>query len=263
LYHHLRFCCAGSARFVAKEDSMSCLQKTVFASLAFVALCLAASPTMADPVVGQINNFEDGTTQGWIISIGPFNPTPPFPPANVPTGGPAGVGDNYLRLTSTGIGGPPPNPNSRMAVINTSSQWTGNYLAAGVNAITLDVINLGATDLHLRLLFEDPMFGPPQNEAFSTNPVVLSVGGGWTSVTFLINPGDLTAGMGTVQGALTNTTAIRIFHSPQAGFPGPPVAAQLGVDNIRAAAIPEPTTMLLLGTGLAGVAAKVHRRRKQ
>jgi hypothetical protein len=165
-----------------------------------------------------------------------------------------------MLLTATGGGG----PLSRLTVIN-SSQWAGNYLAAGVVAITMDLNNLGQTDLSLRLLFEDPMMGPPMNLAFSTVPVFLSAGSGWTSVTFLIRPEDLTAGLGTVDGALMNATTIRLFHNPGADFPGPSVVAQLGVDNIRAtgpAPIPEPATLLLLGTGIAAVAEKVRKGRK-
>jgi hypothetical protein len=165
-------------------------------------------------------------------------------------------------LTATGA----PGPNSRLTVLN-GSQWTGNYLAAGVSLITMDVINLGQTDLYLRLMFEDPLLGPPTNIAYSTNSIFLPAGSGWTTVGFIVVPESLTPGLGSVNGALTGTTAIRLYHSQNPGFPNPvfpidPVNGQLGVDNIRASAIPEPATTFLLGTGLAALAVKLRKRKK-
>lgn len=221
-----------------------------------IATCLLLSANaLADPVVGQVDTFEDGTTQNWVVNLLGMG-SHPAPPTNVPAAGPTGADDNYLRLTSVGGGG----AGSRLAVLNLA-QWTGNYLASGVNAITMDVNNLGTTDLSLRLLFENPMGGPPTDEAI-TAALFLPAGSGWRSVTFLVGPNDLTALAGSVTTVLANTTALRIYHSPAAAFPGPAVEAQLGVDNIGAAAVPEPTTMLLLGTGLAGIGGMTRKRRQ-
>jgi len=52
----------------------------------------------------------------------------------------------------------------------------------------------------------------------------------------------------------------RVFNL---GGNGVPTADMVGLrTQLTADAIPEPTTLLLLGTGLAGVAAKVRKKRK-
>ena len=106
------------------------------------AVCLLSSSlAVADPIIGQVDDFEDGTTQDWIVNLLGMAPPPPAAlPINVPTGGPGGLDDSFLRLTSLGGNG----PGSRLVVINLAPRWTRDYLAAGVTALTMDVNNLAS-----------------------------------------------------------------------------------------------------------------------
>jgi hypothetical protein len=207
-------------------------------------------------VVGQIDTFEDGTTQGW--TAGGLLGVPPFPPTNISTGGPAGAGDNYLQLTAIGGDG----PGSRLSAFNLS-QWAGDYIAAGVTLISLDVRNFGPDDAFVRLLFADPVAGPPSNIAI-TDAVFLPAGGDWTSILFAVDPASLIPVLGNATTALSNATELRIFHSPAPNFPPPPtgpppVNLVLGVDNIRA--VPEPSSAVLMGVGLLVVSIRRASRR--
>lgn len=207
--------------------------------------CLTAVPTASAVSLGQIDTFEDGTTQGWTVGL--LGASHPAPPVNVPDDGPGGVGDNYLQLTAVGGGG----AGSRLVAINLG-QWAGDYATTGINRITLDARNLGTTELTLRLYLENPMGGPPTDEAITAG-VTLPAGGNWTPVTFALDPLSLTVLTGDVNTLLSNVTALRILHSPDPTFPGPALVASLGVDNIQAiaiAAVPEPPALAACGLGL-------------
>lgn len=219
------------------------------------ALCTLPAVGQAQVAVGQRDTFEDGTTQGWVVG-----PDHPAPPRNVATGGPGGAGDNFLLLSAFGGNG----PGSRMSAFNTS-QWTGDYRSAGIGSISMDVFNFGPSDLFLRLLVADPVAGPPANAAVSSDAFFIAAGSDWTHVAFRLDPASLTAVLGTVNGALSNVTELRIFHNPDpvfAGPPGssPPVMASLGIDNI--VATPEPGTLLLCGSGLVALVVVTRRRRR-
>jgi hypothetical protein len=222
-------------------------------SFVFLAALLVLSIAPAAGVtIGQIDTFEDGTTQNWVVAVAMPGVVHPQPPENVATGGPGGADDNYLRVSAVGGGG----AGSRLSVLNLS-QWGGDYLAAGVGTIAMDVRNFGNTDLYLRLLIADPGAGPPQNVAI-TDSVLVGANTDWMRIMFNVSPGALTAIDGTVNAALSGATELRIFHNQDLAFPPPAVVAELGVDNI--AAIPEPSTAILMGVGLLLTAARLRRR---
>jgi hypothetical protein len=207
----------------------------------------APSPILPD-------TFEDGTTMGWFVPG-----AHPAPPANVASGGPAGVDDSYLQLTAIGGAG----AGSRLAVLN-GSQWAGDYLADGVLAIAMDVNNLGPDEVTLRLLFEDfdgP--GPPVNLVTTLTDVVIPSGSGWVHVEFSLDPSNLLALIGAVPDALSSVDVLRIFHNPDPDFPGPGIGipvvnAVVGVDNITA--VPEPAAILLVAGGILASWCRRHRR---
>ncbi|MCW5610743.1 MAG: PEP-CTERM sorting domain-containing protein [Rubrivivax sp.] len=211
--------------------------------LAFVAGLVAPPALALSP--GQSDSFQDGTTLGWAAGA-----PHPAPPEHVATGGPAGAGDGYLLLrafgSSFGAG-------SRLVAFN-RAQWAGDYSAAGITMLTMDVNNFGPSDLSLRLLFEGG--GPPTTDAaWSAAPVFVPAGSGWQRVAFPITVADLAAPPGhDIATALGNTHTLRLYHSLASTFPGDMISVTLGVDNITA--VPEPAGALLLAGGLAALAAR-------
>ncbi len=219
-------------------------------------LCATLGALQAAHAVGpgEVDTFSSGT-EGWFAGGGPSGQMPPTPPTVVAGGGPGGASDSFLVLTANGSDA----PGGRLVGMN-AAQWAGDYTAAGITAIAMDLRNLGPSELSVRLYFEDPIPGPPANEALTTFSVVLPVGGGWTHAVFPIAASDLTVLQGSAATLLAHTTVLRIFSGAAPDFPPARITGALGVDNIQAiAAVPEPASVALLGAGLGWIALRSRR----
>jgi hypothetical protein len=214
--------------------------------------------------VGQIDDFEDGTLQGWQMGIASV--TNSFM-TNISDGGPVGVGDNYLEVTSdssVSFGG------SRLTFFN-RQQWTGDYTAAGITAIAMDLKNFSSSEaLNMRLAINGG-FGPSTSMTggvfTSAASISLDSGSGWTRAVFSLLPGDLIAISGgrggnttgnDVQATLANVLELRLLNSATPDWSGLRTTATLGVDNIHA--VPLPPALALFASGLVVLMAG---RRKQ
>lgn len=245
------------------------LTASVFAILGL--LCLFPPGTVWAISVGQIDTFTDGSLQDWIMGISTVTTSHM---TNIADGGPAGAGDNFLQVVSDGP--PPPRTSgqgSRMTFFN-QLQWTGDYTAAGVTAIAVDLKNLSVSEtLHLRLAIDGGSYTTSLDfigGKFATAASIsLAPGSDWTRVVFSLLPGDLTpvcspgpiCSLGNdVQATLADVTELRLLNSEIPDWNGLQVVGTLGFDNIQALTVPLPPSLALFGSGLVVL---VTRRRKQ
>ena len=174
----------------------------------------------------QVDDFEDGTVQGWAEGF-----VSPNPPTNVPDGGPAGVGDNFLQNVATGgIGA-----GSRQVMFN-RVQWAGDFVSAGVTVIEADMANFGGFALAMRVALQDGL----GTRYGSTVAIALPPDGTWQPVSFSLRAGDLSliSGTSTLETALSDVIELRILAAAIGpAWQGDAIASTLGVDNITATAV--------------------------
>ena len=149
--------------------------KLLWIVLSFAIVLSAASAYGV--VIGQVDTFQDGL-DNWQGGVGGFSVAP--------TGGPAGAGDQYLQLSSGASPLPP-----RLAGIN-DSQWLGNFTAAGVTAVAMDLLNTGTTSLSMRVAIREAAGGSTTPGYASTTPFILPADGQWHHAVFDLDAASLT-----------------------------------------------------------------------
>ncbi len=199
---------------------------------AFVGTMFVTANANATVSLGSVDDFQDGTTQSW---AGGSSPT------NIATGGPAGAGDQYLELSSTG---------TKPVGSKNEDQWIGDLTAAGITSVEADVANFGPDPLELRAFVVETGFA---SRYTSTSSITIPTGGAWIHVVFDLSPAGMTLVGGTTPSVTTALSSVQTFlfrhqpGAPQDVGAAPNIVGQMGIDNITAT--PEPATLGLLAIG--------------
>jgi hypothetical protein len=194
-----------------------------------VATVLTGYNSSAQISLTTMNDFQDGTIQGWTMGgVG-------SDPVNVADIGHLGAGDNALVVTSVGGVG----PNANLSIQNTTSAWTGNWTAAGVTYVSFWANNMGTNPVTLRVGVDGA-----GGQFSSTNGVTVNPASGWVQVNVPVQAANFTADGGTdVAATLGGVTAARITHSTTPDYDGEAVSATLQVDNIQPGNVPLPIVL--------------------
>jgi hypothetical protein len=226
--------------------------------LTMLALTLAAifaSPGRTQVILNQIDTFESDIAN-WQNGAG-FG--------TVQTGGPGGAADHFLQLATNGATG---GAGSLLVGFN-QNQWIGDYTSQGVTAIEMDLKNINyAAGMSIRIAFRTGT-GGSNTPAYVSNAFAVPQDNAWHHAVFPLSAANFTG----VNNPPTFASVLaggnqdfRILHNPIANAIGAatsPTAAQLGIDNIHAIAIPEPGSLILCGIAFIGTVGGYRRRNRQ
>lgn len=177
--------------------------------------------------LSSLNDFQSGTVESWTGYAPNIS--------NVSTGGPAGAGDMYLNVISTGAGA-----GGKIVFDNTSSTWTGDWTSAGVSYITVSVNNLSGSSIDLRIALDGG-----GGRYCTTNSYTVASGSGWTGISIPVSATDFTSvGGSSISSTLSAVTKFRILNSSTTSWIGTNSTNTLGIDNIHAANAALPVTLI-------------------
>jgi hypothetical protein len=223
--------------------------KSRLATLSTLAVVIFLTAGHASAItLGMVDDFQAGTLAGW---GGGSTLT------NVANAGPAGAGDNALRVAAAAAG--------RVVLVNTAP-WTGNFNAAGIRTILIDVRNENAFALQMRLGIASGAIGSggAGDTYVSAAAIPVAADGLWHRIAINVSGADFvphTANSNptpSAASALANVSHFRILHNPIANFLGANGPATFSLDNIRA--VPEPAAWALAAAPFFALAEAARRR---
>lgn len=200
----------------------------------------------------QIDNFQDGTTQGWTNGHGSGAVS------DVASGGPGGAGDEFLQVSSGSFGDRP-----RPTVFN-ELQWSGDYNAAAISSISMDLKYIGEGNpegdiepIRIALFNRLADYAYVSKDGVPGGAFMLPNDGAWHHYVFSLSASALMAAQDglappSLSTVLSSVPQLRIISAAAPNIEADPINIQLGIDNVTA--VPEPASLIVAMMALVTVA---------